>query len=429
MYSPNLQILSLEPEIALHMASNAQSVLMVLEDKLSLNARIAWKQFVHSSQAHKFVVLDTDAGADESAAGAVAQTLEIPPSNVILLAIKPSVTARLAPQQQSPAAQGGIELIEQVHAEKLVPDRQTRLLSAIAKEIGPLVQSARQAVAARFIATIKGIQDLQSSSGKNKSVAQDMLTRLENERKIYQKSVASFNVTYANLSAKGQELLATLHDERIEEILVHDKEFIQGAWTTAGMWKNMQGLFSYFTLQVEKILNYAVKLKEAVDGIYEGFHQNFGLAKLSAPQLTLAKYLEEMQALEVNARTFCHDPINIAKYKDFVLKNFYDGLVSEARQLFEMTRVDTERWLRGALGPLKAQITERQTLMLKRVESLRSLKDNLTSVQERLKELDQQRMSLKKQGDQLDQLRSELALSPPPAASNVAGANPAPVQS
>ena len=176
------------------------------------------------------------------------------------------------------------------------------------------------------------MQDLTSTSGKNRSVAQDMLTRLESERKLYQKSVAQFNVTYSDLNAKGQELLATLHDDRIEEILSHDREFIQGAWTTAGMWKNMQGLFAYFATQVEKILNYAVKLREAVDGIYQSFHENFGLAKLSPPPITLEKHLDSMHALEENARSFCHDPINIATYKDFLIKKFYDGMVEEARQ-------------------------------------------------------------------------------------------------
>jgi hypothetical protein len=305
----------------------------------------------------------------------------------------------------------GFSRLEKLHAEKLVPERQALLLSAVAKEIGPLVQSARQAVAARFISTVKEMQDLTSTSGKNRSVAQDMLTRLESERKLYQKSVAQFNVTYSDLNAKGQELLATLHDDRIEEILSHDREFIQGAWTTAGMWKNMQGLFTYFAGQVEKILNYAQKLRDAVDAIYQSFHENFGLAKLSPPPITLQKHLDAMHALEENARSFCHDAINIATYKDFLLKKFYDGLVSEARQVFELTRIDTEHWLRGALGPLNGQIMERQTLMLKRVESLRNMKDNLTSVQERIKQLDGQRQSLKKQGEQLDLLRNNLALN------------------
>ena len=134
---------------------------------------------------------------------------------------------------------------------------------------------------------------------------------------------------------------------------------------------------------------------------------------MSPPPLTLQKYVAAMKALEVNARSFCHDPVNIAKYKDYMLKSFYDGLVTEARRLFELTRHNTGHWVRGALGPLKDQIMERQTLMLKRVENLRSLKDDHTSMQERLKQLNEERLSLKKQGDQLDQLRFDLDLPVP----------------
>lgn len=394
LYSPGPKILAAEPEVAMRIAMSAQSLLMVLGRELTPAAHDVWKQYVQNSPAHKFTVLDSSAGADLAAEASVAKSFGIPQSNVSSFAIQQAVAERLAHAPPSGLATG-FESLEKLHAEKLVPERQALLLGAVAKEIGPLVQSARQAVAARFIATVKEMQDLTSTSGKNRNLAQDMLTRLENERKTYQKSVAAFNVTYSNLAAKGQELLATLHDDRIEEILSHEREFIQGAWTTVGMWKAIQGLFGYFTTQVEKILNYAIKLREAVDGIYQQFHENFGLAKLSPPPLSLEKHLDAMHALEANARSFCHDPINIATYKDFLVKKFYDGLVEEARQLFEMTRLDTEHWLRGALGPLNGQIMERQKLMLKRVENLRDMKDNLTSVQGRIKELDTQRQALK----------------------------------
>ncbi len=425
LYTPGPQMLAAEPEVALRIASSAQSVLMVLGKELSTSSHDVWKQYAQNSQAHKFVVLDSGAGADAATAASVAKTIELPAENVLSLQIKQAVAARLA-HEESAALMSAFDRVEKLHAEKLIPERQTLLLSAVAKEIGPLVQSARQAVAARFIATVKEMQDLTSTSGKNRNVAQDMLTRLENERKLYQKSVAAFNVIYSDLNARGQELLATLHDDRIEDILSHDREFIQGAWTTAGMWKNMQGLFGYFAMQVEKIMNYAVKLREAVEGIYQQFHENFGLAKLSPPPLTLQKHLDAMRGLEENARSFCHDPLNIATYKDFLIKKFYDGMVEEARQQFELTRIDTEHWLRGALGPLNGQIMERQKLMLKRVESLRNMKDNLTSVQERIKQLDFQRQSLKKQGEQLDLLRTNLALATAPPARPATENNPLP---
>ena len=413
LYGPGPQMLAIEPEVAMRLASSAQSLLMVLGNKVTTAAHSVWKQYVQNSRAHKFVVLDSSAGGDAASEASVAETLDIPVANVLSLAIMQAVAGRLA-HAESAEYTAGFETLEKMQAEKLVPERKAVLLASVTKEIGPLVQSARHAVAARFIATVKEMQDLTSSAGKSRNLANDMLNRLETQRKTYQQSVASFNITYADLMGKGQELLATLHDDRIEDILAHDREFIQGAWTTAGMWKSIQGLFGYFSLQVEKILNYAVKLRESVEGIYQQFHENFGLAKLSPPPLTLAKHLETMHALQENARAFCHDPINVATYKNFLIKKFYDGLVEEARQAFEMTRLDTEHWLRGALGPLNTQIMERQTLMLKRVENLRNMKYTMTSTQERLKHLDQQRQLLKKQGEQIDQLRNDLGLTPAP---------------
>ncbi len=419
LYTPSLPLLSSEPEVALRMTSSAQSLVMVLKGELTAAAHDVWKQYIHHAPAHKFVVLDTAAGGAD--ADAVAQTLGIPAANVFAMTVQSAVAERMA-HTEARAHTDAIERLESLHAAKLVPERQTLLLRMVASEIGPLVQSARQAVAARFIATIKEMQDLTAASGKNRSVAQAMLARLEGERRTYEKSVEVFNMTYADLTARGQELLSALHDERIEAIMSHDKHFIEDAWTTAGLWKNMQALFAYFTEQVQKILNYAVKLTESVDGIYQEFHENFGLAKLSPPPLILEGHLEIMLALEENARSFCHDPVNIATYKDFMVKKFYDGLVEEARQQFELTRQDTENWLRGALGPLKRQITERQGLMLKRVDNLRNLKGNEKSVKGRFKQLDEQRIALKKQGDHLDQLRADLALGKPSPAASAAAA-------
>ena len=411
-YTPSPRLLAAEPEVALRMTASAQAVMMVADGALTPAAQAVWKQYAQTSRAHRLVVLD-NAPASGVAADALAQALEVSPSQVFSLPLQDAIRARLQHREEDPAVEN-IRAIEKLCAEQIVPERQALLLSSVAKEIGPLVQSARQAVAARFISTVKEMQDLAAASGQNQSAAQEILARLEAERKTYQQSVATFNVTYSNLMAQGQELLAALADDRIAEFLSHDREFIEGAWTTPGMWKSMQGLFAYFTGQAQKILNYAGTLRNTVNGIYQNFHENFGLAKLDAPPLNLDKHLSAMQALETNTSEFCHDPINIATYKDFLVKKFYNGLVEEARQQFEFTRLDTERWLRGALGPLNTQIMERQNLMLKRVENLRNLKDNLSSVKERLRQLDQQRLSIKRQGDLLDQLRTSLALAPAP---------------
>jgi hypothetical protein len=423
-YTPDLAMLKSDPEIALRMISSAQSLLFVLGGALTPLAHEMWLQYAASSRAQKFVVLDAESIADPKEPALVADVLGLPPANVLPIALQKAFAARMRGDEAAVQATG-LTGIEELHGREVIPERQTRLLKTIAAELGPILQTARQAAAAKFIATVKEMQELSSASGKNRERALAMLQHLEVERKNYQKAVSAFNITSSDLRSKGAELVATLHDERIEDILSHDRTFIEGAWTTAGLWKNMQGLFFYFSEQVAKLTNYAAKLKEAVDQIYEYFHANFGLAKQSPPPLILERHTEAMHSLEENTRRFCHDPVNVATYKDFFIKKFYDGLVEEARQIFELTRLDTEQWLRAAFGPLTASIREREVLMVKRVEALRNLRDNLTTVQDRLKQLDQQKRSLKSQSDLLDQLRASLASGGTSPQATTAAAAPA----
>src|SRR5471032_602666 len=91
LYCPGSQILASEPEVAMRIASSAQSLLMVLGKELTPAAQDVWKQYVQNSQAHKFTVLDSGAGADAAAEAAVVQAFGIPASNVLSLAIKQAV--------------------------------------------------------------------------------------------------------------------------------------------------------------------------------------------------------------------------------------------------------------------------------------------------------------------------------------------------
>ena len=427
-YTPSLKQLSVEPEIALRLGSQALSLMLVLGGELTSAARNVWDQYVRNAMGQKFAIVDPTVTTIHTPAR-IADWLGLAEDHVVPIAIDPEVAARLAGDAD---ASGGIETLERLHAERLIPERQGALHADVARELAPMVQSAKQTVAAQFIATIREMQDLTATTGKNRNVALAMLNRLEEERKAYRKAVDAFDITVKKFRAEGAELLANLEEDKIEAILSHDREFIEGAWTTAGLWKNMKGLFDYFTVQVGKIIVYAEVIHNLVEKTYASFHENFGLAKLDPPRFTVDQRSKAMEALQANADRFCHDPINVATYKSSLIRKFYEGLVAEARQIFEFTRLDTERWLKSALGPLTEQIKEREVMLVKRVSNLRSLRDNITSIEDRLKQLDQQRASLKKQSDVLDVVRTKLRLAPPgtpPGAAAVAAAPQAPTVS
>jgi predicted nuclease with TOPRIM domain len=87
--------------------------------------------------------------------------------------------------------------------------------------------------------------------------------------------------------------------------------------------------------------------------------------------------------------------------KHFLLRRFYNGLVSEARGLFQDTRRELDSWLKSALQPISTQLKEHQTLLERRVDNLKKLSGDLSSLQERLHQLEAQKMALGRQVEEL----------------------------
>jgi hypothetical protein len=174
----------------------------------------------------------------------------------------------------------------------------------------------------------------------------------------------------------------------------------------------MQQLFLHFTGVSAKILNFSNQIKGLVDATYAHFHEKFGFARMSPPPLNLEKHTLTMTGMQETARGFCHDPVNMAKYKDFVVKRFYDSLVAQARQIFEVTRLDAETWLKSALNPLNLQIKEHEKVLAMRIENFKKIRDNISSVEDRIKHLEKLKVALESQASVLSAIKLDLDVDP-----------------
>jgi hypothetical protein len=220
--------------------------------------------------------------------------------------------------------------------------------------------------------------------------------------------VQTFRSTYDTVMNQGATLLKQLDEDALEQILNKDREFIQGAWTTAGLWKNMQLLFQHFTGVSNMILNFTNQIKGMVDMTYTHFHEKFGFARLTPPTLNMEKHTLTMTMLQEAARQFCHDPINVMTEKHFLVARFYNSLVAEARQIFEMTRMDAAAWLKSALGPLNLQIKDHEQVLAKRLENFKKIRDNLSSAEERIQHLEKLQVTLQQQSHVLARIKTSL---------------------
>ena len=73
-----------------------------------------------------------------------------------------------------------------------------------------------------------------------------------------------------------------------------------------------------------------------------------------------------------------------------------------------MTRVDVDAWLKSALNPLNLQIKEHEAVLSKRLENFKKIRDNIGSVEGRIKQLETQRVVLEQQREVLARIQASL---------------------
>lgn len=413
--TPGLNALGTEPELTLKMIPSAHAILFLLatDTGVTKSDLEIWQRYVQTYQTRRIAVLNkvdllwddlkTNEEIEASINRQVDETcrlLDLPRDHVIALSAQKALLARIK-GDEAVLKRSAITELETLIATEIIPAKQEILRSAVVKEMGNMVEGSLQSVMAQLSATQAELQELSKLSGKNRELAKTMLGRLEKDRAVYLQHMESFKASYGVVLKQGHALMANLDEEHIDELFSKSSRDIEGSWTTAGLWRSMNSLFDSFSRQADKILTFASETRNFVDKVYQDFHEKYGFVNLTPPPLNLEKHILSMKALKQNTERFCRDPVNVMTEKHFLVKKFYNGLVTEARTVFQSVRRDLDHWLKGALTPISNQLKEHQTLLERRVDNLKKLSGDLSSLQERLHQLETQKMALGKQAEDL----------------------------
>jgi hypothetical protein len=413
--TPGLNALGTEPELTLKMIPSAHAILFLLatDTGVTKSDLEIWQRYVQTYQTRRIAVLNkvdllwddlkTNAEIDTSINRQVEETcrlLELPRDHVIALSAQKALLARIK-ADDAMLKRSAIGELETLIANEIIPAKQEILRTAVVKEMGNMVEGSLQSVMAQLSATQGELQELSKLSGKNRELAKTMLARLEKDRSVYLQHMESFKASYGVVLKQGHALMSNLDEEHIDDLFAKSSRDIEGSWTTAGLWRSMNNLFETFTRQADKILTFASETRNFVDKVYQDFQEKYGFVNLTPPPLNLEKHILSMKGLKQNTERFCRDPVNVMTEKHFLVKKFYNGLVTEARTVFQSVRRDLDQWLKNALTPISNQLKEHQTLLERRVENLKKLSGDLSSLQERLHQLETQKMALGKQAEDL----------------------------
>lgn len=420
--TPGLNALGTEPELTVSMIPNCHAVMFLLatDTGVTKSDLDVWQRYVHGRVPRSIVVLnkidllwDELKTEDEIKADLqrqvrdTAATLEVPVSHVIPLSAQKALVARV---RDDPAMleRSGIRALERIVAEEIVPAKQEILRSAVQREIGSMVNASLEGVRAALTSTVTELKELEQLSGKNREIARAMLARLDKEKAAYQANVEVFKSSYGTVLKQGHQLLATLNDDELDRAFSEAHRSIEGSWTTAGLMRSMRALFEQFGGYSHTMLDYANATTDFVDGVYRSFHEQHGFPHLAPPQLNLQKHVVRMGQLKQATEAFCSDPVNVAFPKFMVIRNFYEQVVAEARNVFRLVRSDFEAWLGNSLVPLSAQLKDHQKRLEQRVENVRKVSDDISSLKDRRAALELQWRDLQAQVNELAQIRAVL---------------------
>ena len=424
--TPGLNALGTEPELTLSMIPNAHAVLFLLamDTGVTKSDLDVWQKYVQSYVTRRIAVLNKidlmwdDLKTEEQIESGIerqlietARILGLPRDHVIALSAQKGLIARIR-GEVALLARSRIEVLERLLADEIIPSKQQILRAAVTREIGNMLETSLQSAHSQLASTRSELQEMAKMSGKNRELAKLLLARLEQDKAGYLRHMDSFRRSSAIVMKQGNVLIATLSDERLDEIMQRSLQAIEGSWTTAGLMRSMQALFDTFSRQAEKILEFAVETRNYVDGVYSEFHKIYGFARMTPPALNLERHILHMHSLHQNTERFCKDPVNVMTEKHFLVRRFYNGLVAHARELFKQLRMELDAWVNSALMPLSLQLKEHQKLLERKLENLRKVAGDITTLQERVRQLEQQQLQFGKQVEELTQIRDVLQRDP-----------------
>lgn len=422
--TPGLNALGTEPELTLSLIPNAHAVLYLLATDTGVTPSDLdlWRRHVQNNAARTVAVLNKvdlawgDLKGDPQIvrvmAGqleAVARMLDLPPQDVLPLSAQQALVARI----RGDAAlldRSGVPALEALLA-GMIPERRRRVAERVAREVGVLVDASCEAVAAQLRSTHAELAELASLHGKNQDMVRTMRVKLEQDRAACQHTVQNFRNTHAVVMKQGIILQSSLDADRIESICQDHRRRLHGQLFTVPLIRMMQQLFDHFEKETGRILGFANQIEGLVDTVYASFHEKHGFSRLSPPQLSLARYGEQMQQLRQATIAFCANPATVMQPKGVVIRKFHDMRVAEAKSIFRQVSAEAFAWIDRALSPLDIQLKEHEDMLERRVDSLRRITESVRALEARTVELERLEEALRRQLDELEGIRQ--ALRPP----------------
>ena len=406
--TPGLNALGVEPELTLNTIPNAHGVLFLLatDTGVTRSDLEIWERSVRRHANHYVAILNkidmlwdeikTDDEIELSIHKQKEQTafqLHLQSNQVIALSAQKALLGKIR-GDQALIERSGIGALENLLAEKIIPARQAILYKFVCDEVQAMANASRQGIVMQLDGARRDLEQLTTFSGKNREIVASLRDKLIKEKKNYDATAMNFKVTRDLIQDQGRLLLDSLAEGILDGMLVKGRATLEDCWTTPGLVRGMNDLFTQIIQQFREVESRAENIAQLLETAYLRFHQEYNFPLLNPPQLTMDNGKQKLAILTQQVDQFGRDPMNLMLEKRFMVKKFYLGLVTEARGLFILANGEADSWLRRSLDPVVMRIRDHKKQLEVRIENIKQVHDNLDNLQARTVALKEQQVSL-----------------------------------
>ena len=412
--TPGLNAIGTEPELTLNLIPNAHAVLFVLaaETGVTRSDIDVWRTHIGAGPGRLVVLnkidamwdpLKNDAGNEAEIARqqqGVAQQLGLDIDQVFPVSAQQALVGRIHGDMEL-FERSRVGALEATLLHSLIPQKKTILARQLRDDLATLEGALGAALGARTRDLVEQLQELKSLRGKNQTVLALMMRRIEAERKDFDAGLLRLQEARTRFAALSTQLYTLLGEDGVGRQAESVRLALQASRFATGMRAPVRAFFDEARAALDASETKVGEIGAMTDAMVRGFAAEHGLTLSPPPSLTLARYRDEINAVEaLYARQFGTATLLMTS-RATLMERFFDSIASRVRRVFRAANADVEAWLKVIMAPLETQIRQHKEQLRHRLASIQRIHDATDSLEQKIAAFEARQDELERQRRQV----------------------------